>query len=117
MRISALENTAETEVSHNPRIKKKVLISAGEIPYITNFSRAVFPAGEVAPGHSHRDMTEVFFVESGRGEICVNGNNVELRPGTCVTVEPTESHELRNTGTSDLVVLYFGVALQESQHE
>lgn len=109
MKISKLATTPETEVSHNPKIKKKVLIGNGDIPNITYFSRAVLPEGEVAESHSHPDMTEVFLIESGLGEMSIDGVTRALTPGTCITVEPYENHELRNTGTSDLVVLYFGV--------
>ncbi|HHH42973.1 MAG TPA: cupin domain-containing protein, partial [Gammaproteobacteria bacterium] len=76
---------------------------------VTGFSVAVFPPGEVAHEHSHADMAEVFFIQSGTGTISVDDQVVPLQPGQCVTVEPHERHELRNTGSKDMVVLYFGI--------
>lgn len=109
MKITSLENIQESDVSHNSLIKKKVLVSNGDIPHITYFSKAVFPPGEVANAHSHSDMTEVFFIESGTGVITVNGDDIPLEAGMCVTIEPHDLHELNNTGPTDLVVLYFGI--------
>ncbi|MEP0354565.1 cupin domain-containing protein [Paraglaciecola sp.] len=109
MKITSLKNLQESDVSHNAKIKKKVLVANGDIPHITYFSKAVFPPGELANAHSHSDMTEVFFIESGTGTITVNGDDIPLEAGMCITIEPLDIHELNNTGATDLVVLYFGV--------
>lgn len=109
MKVSHLHNLLETNVSHNPKIKKKLLIANGVIPKLTNFSRAVFPPGEIAPSHVHKDMTEVFFIESGQGEFAVNDELIPLEAGVCVTIEPGDLHELRNMGSTDLCVIYFGI--------
>lgn len=109
MKINSLESTPQTSVSHNPAIKKKLLIAKGEIEHVTNFSQATFPPGEIANIHSHPDMTEVFFVQSGTGTITVNGDRINLEQGVCITIEPNDSHELNNTGSIELVVLYFGI--------
>lgn len=89
-----------------------MLVLNGEISHVTNFSQAVFPPGEVAESHMHVKMTEVFFIESGQGVITVNEKDITLKTGTCVVVEPDEKHELKNTGSTDMVVLYFGIKTQ-----
>lgn len=109
MKLTQLKDINISRVSHNAVITKKIMIGNGEIPHITNFSIATFPAGEIAPAHSHADMTEVFFVQSGYGEISINNQIFTLETGTCITVEPNEVHELRNTSDADLVVMYYGV--------
>lgn len=109
MKITQLQDITPSTVSHNSSIEKKLIIGNGEIPHITNFSIATFPPGEAAYSHFHSDMTEVFFVRSGHGQITVDGQDYELPEGACITVEPNEHHELRNVGSSDLEVMYFGV--------
>lgn len=99
------------EVSHNPLIKKQMMIGFDELKPLTQFARAVFPAGEKAPGHSHDNMAEVFFVERGCGNMRINGVDHRFMQGECITVHPGEIHELGNPGTEELVVLYFGVFL------
>ena len=109
LKISSIDGTEETEVSHNTKIKKHVLISNGEIEHVTNFAEAVFPPGEIAYAHSHGDMTEVFFIKSGKGVMSVDEQSIPLEMGMCVTVEPNEIHEIRNTGSTAMVVMYFGI--------
>jgi len=111
MKIVSLTELPDQKVSHNPRISKRVMIAPGELGKLTNFSRAVFPAGEIAPAHRHADMGEVFFVLSGSGEMRIDGETFQLRPGVCVLVEPLEAHEIENTGDEELVITYFGVSI------
>jgi mannose-6-phosphate isomerase-like protein (cupin superfamily) len=113
MKITQLSGLPEDSVSHNPAIKKKVMLRSGDIPHLTNFSQASFAPGQVANGHQHLDMAEVFFVESGQGKITIDGSAQPLEPGTCILVEPGEHHEVVNTGTADLVLTYFGIRVED----
>jgi len=109
MKITKLTDLPELPVSHDPQLKKRVMIENGVIPHITGFSQAVIPAGESVSDHQHESMTEVMFVAAGEGCIFVDEKEYPLIPGTCVCVEPKEKHSLRNTGSVDLLLLYFGV--------
>lgn len=109
MKITGLNQVSEESVSHNPAIKKRVLLRRDDLPHLTNFSQARFAPSQVAPGHSHADMAEVFFVEAGTGTITVDGQAYPLTPGTCIAIEPGEHHEVANTGTQELVLTYFGL--------
>jgi mannose-6-phosphate isomerase-like protein (cupin superfamily) len=111
MKIVSLAELQDQQLSHNPKIKKRVMISLGELGKLTNFSRAVFPVGEIADAHRHETMGEVFFVQSGEGEIRIDGESFKLLPGVCALVEPHEEHELRNTGDEELVITYFGIGI------
>lgn len=96
-------------VSHNPEIRKQVLLRRGDVPRLTNFSRATLLPGQGARLHKHADMSEVFFVERGAGAMRVGGAEQPLAPGVCVAVAVGEEHEIVNTGGGELVLLYFGV--------
>ncbi|WP_088892601.1 cupin domain-containing protein [Leptolyngbya ohadii] len=109
MKQTDLDRLPLEPVSHNPAIQKKVMLRFGDLPHLTNFSQARFAPGQVAPAHAHADMCEVFFVESGRGEIEVNQQIYPLAAGGCVAVEQGEVHEVRNTGSKELVLTYFGI--------
>lgn len=95
--------------AQNKNILKKVMIRNGDIPNITQFAKAVFPRGETAAGHIHKDMYEVFLIEKGYGTMDLNERKIPLRAGICITVEPGELHEITNTGEEDLVVLILGI--------
>lgn len=109
MKYISLDEINEVGVSHNPEIKKKVLILNGQIPHLMQFSRATLKPGQIANNHKHEDMYEIFNVESGEGEIIVNGSKYSLTSGVCVTVEPGENHEVINTGKVDLILTMLGM--------
>lgn len=112
MKLIKVNELPEKGVSHNARIRKRVIIANGELGPVTNYARAVFPPGEKAGSHLHNDMAEVFAVESGCGEIRVNDVAYVFSAGTVVIVDPGDVHEIVNTGSSNLVVNYFGVQME-----
>ncbi len=109
MKRIALADLPSERVVHNPAIAKQVMLRLGEIPHVTQFAQARLAAGQVAPGHAHADMWEIFFAQSGDGAIEIDGVVHALPAGVCVAVAPGETHELRNPGCDELVVLYFGI--------
>lgn len=109
MQITKLSALPELPVSHDPNLKKKVMVKNGEIPHLTGFSQAKIPVGEKVSSHQHTDMYEVFFVTKGKGILAINGTDYPIESGTSIVVEPKEEHSLRNTGDDDLVLTYFGI--------
>lgn len=116
MKITNLKQLSSQAVSHNPQIKKKVMLQAGELPNLTNFSQACFPPGQIATAHAHQDMCEVFFVAAGSGIIKIDGKEYLLEPGSCIAVETGEVHEITNNGTEELILTYFGLRDNRSRH-
>jgi mannose-6-phosphate isomerase-like protein (cupin superfamily) len=110
VKIVSLASLPKRQVSHNPEIEKKVMLKPGDLPHVTNFSQATFGPSQTASLHTHADMYEVFFVEAGTGVIRIDGEVHPLEAGTCVAVAPGEAHELINTGATELILTYFGVA-------
>ena len=109
MKILNLQDIPEEGVSHNRQIQKRVMLRLGDLPQITQFAQARIPPNQSVGAHTHDDMSEVFFVESGEGIIQIDGQAHCLEAGVCIGVEPGEQHELVNTGSVDLVLMYFGV--------
>jgi quercetin dioxygenase-like cupin family protein len=111
----SLHDLPEEPVSHNPEIKKQVMLRFGDLPHLTNFSQARFAPGQTASAHAHQDMCEVFFVQAGAGIIRIDGQEYPLLPGNCVAIEPGEVHEVINNSTDELVLTYFGLRVEEGQ--
>lgn len=111
-----LKNLGLQSVSHNKNILKKTIIDNHKIPHLTNFSQAIFKTGQVAPVHSHSDMWEVFFVESGRGIIKVNDQEFLLEKGVYIVVNPHDNHEIINNSEEDLIINYFGIIDKQQVH-
>lgn len=109
MKYVSLDQIDDQRVSHNAAIRKKVMLTSKELPHLTQFAQAYFAPGQVADAHQHSDMHEVFFVQSGHGQIVIDGQPYRLSAGVCVTVSPGESHEVKNTGEDPLILTYFGL--------
>ena len=109
MKRISLDQLPHEGVSHDPQITKQVMLRRGDVPHLTAFSRATLRPGQTAHAHEHGDMFEVFFVESGIGLMTIEGAQHRLARGVCMLLEPMERHEITNDGTSELVLIYFGV--------
>lgn len=109
MKYTSLSQIPDEGVSHNPEIRKQVMLRKGALPHLANFSRARFRPGQSAVAHCHADMVEVFLVESGTGLIRIDGVEKPLVRGVCVAIEMGEVHELVNNGSEELVLVYFGL--------
>lgn len=109
MKKVSLSELPHEGVSHDPQIAKQVMLRRGDVPHLTAFSRSTLLPGQTAHAHEHRDMFEVFFVESGAGLITISGEEHRLTRGVCMLIEPSERHEITNDGASELVLIYFGV--------
>lgn len=109
MKKVSLTTIPVTTTSHNNAGKKQQMIAPGDIPHLVQFAQATLIPGEVVAKHSHNDLYEIFFVESGSGVIRINEEEYTLMKGTCITVEPNEQHEIENTGKAKLKLTYFAV--------
>ncbi len=111
MRMVTLADIPEEGVSHDPQLKKQVMIRDGELPHLRKFARTRFPPGEAARAHSHDGEYEIFLIESGEGLVKVEGREYRVEAGICVVFEPAEVHEVVNTGAEQLVITYFGISV------
>jgi mannose-6-phosphate isomerase-like protein (cupin superfamily) len=104
-----LSQVERVGVSHDPSIMKQVLLERGDIPHMTHFSIATVAKGKTTTAHSHADLYEAFYVASGSGSIRIDGKATPIESQTIVVVEPGETHEIANTGETDLTLIYFGI--------
>ncbi len=109
MRIQAFPDLPVVPLGAGLAIQKHMLAAPGEVPNLRQFVRACFEPGQTAAAHSHPDMTEVFYIESGAGTLVVDGIAHALEPGTSFCVEPGEMHEITSARSSALVVIYASI--------
>jgi uncharacterized cupin superfamily protein len=60
------------------------------------------------PYHAHSAEWELYLVISGRGTVRHRDDTMEITPGDAFIFAPDEPHQIRNSGTEDLV--YYVVA-------
>jgi mannose-6-phosphate isomerase-like protein (cupin superfamily) len=63
------------------------------------------PGGGQVPWHNH-DQEEVYFIVQGEGEACVGKERADIHAGQAIYVPPTLFHQLTNTGSGPLVMMY-----------
>ena len=104
-----LDSLSDEDVHSGDGVKKRVMLRAGQVGPVTQFAQATFPPGGAVEPHVHQDMAEVYLVERGRGRVTVDGKELAIEAGSCVTVQAGERHSVENTGDAPLVITYFGV--------
>lgn len=110
MKIIKLEELPLIGVSHNPEIKKKVILEKGYIPQLTTFGQATLKPGQSVDEHKHDTMFEVFYIQSGKAEFVVDGAKVIVKEGETISLEPGELHSQSNPYSKPVTWLYFGIA-------
>ena len=113
MKLGAINQLPDEPVSHNPAIRKRVLIRKGEIPAIAQVARATFPPRQTAAAHAHPDMWELFICENGSGTMTLDNQKIRLTPGQFVLVEPNETHEIQSDENSPLELTMLGIIPQK----
>ena len=69
----------------------------------------VLEAGESTggPDNRHDGADQWIIVVSGSGKAVVEGQTVDLGPGSLLLIEPGEGHEIANTGSESLDMVTF----------
>lgn len=63
----------------------------------------VMPPGSGMPfRHRHQRHEETYFFLSGRGQIQIDGEVVDVQPGSVVCIQPNGDRAWRNTGTEPM---------------
>lgn len=113
MEFIRLKDIPLTGVSHDPDIKKKVILEKGYIPQLMTFSQATFQPGQGVEKHKHDTMFEVFYIQSGKAKFVINGKEKEVvvKKGDVISLEPKELHSQSNPYSKPVTWLYFGIAI------
>jgi quercetin dioxygenase-like cupin family protein len=110
MKLIHIKDLSWQEVSHNPEVKKKIIIEKGQIPQLMTFGQSTFQPGQKIETHNHPTMFEVFYILEGKAEYLVEGQKMILESGDNLTVEPGENHAQANPFETPVTWLYFGIA-------
>ena len=65
--------------------------------------RALHPGSSIGPHEQHED--EVYYVQSGAGQMTIDGETFDVGPGDAVLTRPGSTHALAQRGSEDLVIL------------
>ena len=74
----------------------------------TNFSLGhvtLEPHGGQVPWHQ-QDQEEIYFIAEGSGEMCLGEEKSDVQAGQAVYIPPGEFHQLTNTGSAPMRMIY-----------
>ena len=74
----------------------------------TNFSMGhvtLEPDGGQVPWHNQQ-QEEIYFIVEGSGEMCLGEERISVRTGQAVYIPPTVFHQLTNTGSAPMRMIY-----------
>lgn len=110
MKLVHLDKIPEVGVSHNPNIKKKVILDKGYIPQLMTFGQTTIKPGQSVGQHKHDTMFEVFYIQSGKADFIVDGIKIVVKKGDVISLEPKELHSQSNPYKKPVTWFYFGIA-------
>ena len=111
MKIIHTNQIPKIGVSHNKKVKKKVILEKGYIPGLMTYGTATLKPGQSVNAHKHDTMFEVFHILSGKAKFGVNNKKIVLFEGDCITIEPGEEHSQSNPYNNDVKWIYFQLIL------
>lgn len=68
------------------------------------FRKRILHPGSAIGYHLQKE-DEIYYVLSGRGEMQMNGQSFEVKPGDAILTRPGSSHGLKQAGAEDLVII------------
>jgi len=69
--------------------------------------------GKTVPAHTHRDEDQIYWVQSGRGFVELDGRRTDVSAGSAVMIPLGTEHLITNTGPSQLDYVFFVVFVPE----
>jgi quercetin dioxygenase-like cupin family protein len=105
MRLYKLNDIPFAPISHDPELKKQVFIK-DRLSCVTNLSHIVFQPGQEAREHVHDLGYEIFYCIRGEITFSISGKEISFREGSCLVVEPGESHALKAVTEAEMVYFF-----------
>ncbi len=110
MKIFYLDKTQFEPISHDPQLKKQVLMR-DRLSCVNHISHTILQPGNRALEHVHNDI-EVFYCIRGASVFLINGQRVPVKKGTLLYVEPGEPHAIPDI-IEETEFLYFRLSVKE----
>jgi mannose-6-phosphate isomerase-like protein (cupin superfamily) len=108
MKLFSLEESPYEPVSHDPKLKKRVL-TRDIHPHIKHISHIILQPGDNASEHIHTDTFEVFYCIRGNAKFLIKGEHISIKKGNLLFVEPGEVHSIPEI-KEETELLYFHIS-------
>jgi len=68
-------------------------------------SKTTLHTGQETTGHSHDNIEEIYFFQSGEGRMIVGNNDYQIVSGDIILIPDGDFHKVFNLGTDDLIFI------------
>jgi len=62
--------------------------------------------GETLGGHYHEEVEETFYFPHGTPRMIINGEEIRIRPGDAVRLDPQDSHDIVNDTDEEVTCVF-----------
>ena len=101
-----------------PELKKIISKSAGAIPVVFQGIDRQFEKGSPNPTTNRHAFHELLYITAGRAVFDIGKHSIPVQKGDTLVIRPGVDHTIRvESGTVEMVVLYFGFNKESSMNE
>lgn len=112
------ETARPVEAMHGGKGKVGYRRGLGPSTFSTNWAYVdhyVIPPGASIGMHEHQGVEEVYLVIAGEGTAQVGTESAAFKKGDALPVKVKQPHGFTNTGTADMEMIVYGVALEKGK--
>ncbi len=84
---------------------REILAPRNSVIARQSLAEATVKPGCATQAHYHPVTEEIYYILAGTGEMRIEGEGRVVGPGDGIAIPPGACHQIRNTGTLDLVLL------------
>jgi mannose-6-phosphate isomerase-like protein (cupin superfamily) len=70
-----------------------------------SLAEATLPPGAETEAHFHPNTEEIYYLLQGQALMAIEGERQAVGPGEAIAIPPGSRHQIRNTGTENLIFL------------
>jgi len=105
MKFYSLDSSPYKPVSHDPDLRKRVLMEERHL-CVKHISHISLEPGNSARPHIHPSESEIFYCIKGKALFKVMGKDVAMERGSCLVIEAGEEHSIDKV-IEETELLYF----------
>ena len=108
MIIKKIKNIKKLEITGNPGLFKKNLISEYKLKKCVMFSYSELSYNQKTTKFKHDDLIKFYFIISGSCTFHINKKKIVLKRNDTIIIEPNEQYQLENKNRNINKHIYLG---------
>lgn len=109
--FKSLKDINPIRINHGEGLKYVFLNNENLQNNLTQIAFGQFEPDEKCNFHIHQSMDEYFYFINGMGKYYIEGEIIEISPGTFLEIKAGKEHMLIASGLDVLEFIYWGVAI------